>query len=368
MLTYVFFSVLSIVTSNVAFLLGITYPVVKTWKAISADDQEAHKQWLTFWTIYSFLYVFETMTYWFLGYFWFYHEVKLVLILWLALPTYNGAQVVYDRVILKLLLRFEGEIDDTTDKLSPFLQKKGWEMFRRGSQFAIRRGTSYIEETQGDNADATIGMLKVLAKTTDAGKMVGKAMATAEEKEKEFAPKKAEAKKPASSVRPSKKGAKGGIGKGGPKPVDPPAPAPKKKEEKEQAKQEDKQEDKEAKEESKEESKESEGKEEEKGGDGPSGGSKDAEEESAVDVDHLFTTVRAQIVSFDIAGEHTVYQIEVTLDTSERHDIWTVHSRYVVVHDIWTVHSRYVVVHGIWTVHSRYVVQRVCITIITMPS
>jgi hypothetical protein len=333
MLTYVFFSVLSVVTSNACFLLGISYPVVKTWKAIAADDPKAQTQWLTFWTCYSFLYVLEALTYWFLKYFWFYHEVKLGFILWLALPTYDGAQIMYDRVLLKVLLHFENQIDDATEKLAPFLQKKGWEIFRRGSQAVIRRGTSYIEETQGDNADATIGMLKVLAKTTDAGKMVGKALATAEEKEKEYAaPEKAESKMAkTSSVRASKKGAKGGIGKGSSNPSTPTSPVPEKKQPKE-AKEE-------AKEDAKSEEKGGDEKEEKAGddkvGDDKAGESKDAESKDAesgktspdVEVDHLFTTVRAQVISFDIGAEHTVYTIEVTLDTSERHDTWSLETR-----------------------------------------
>ena len=106
MLSYLIFASLSVLTSNVAYVIAISFPVTKTWKAISADEQE-QRRWLRFWTVFSLLYVMECLTFnLLLRWVWLYQELRLLFILWLSLPTYDGASVLYG-AIAKVLLHFE---------------------------------------------------------------------------------------------------------------------------------------------------------------------------------------------------------------------------------------------------------------------
>jgi len=62
-------------------------------------------QWLTYWVVYAFLAVIESAihaSYWFP----FYYILKLVLVLWMSLPQFNGAQVVFHSFLKPLLARF----------------------------------------------------------------------------------------------------------------------------------------------------------------------------------------------------------------------------------------------------------------------
>lgn len=62
-------------------------------------------QWLTYWVVYAFLTVFESAVsavYWFP----FYYTFKFVALLWMALPQFGGAQIVFRHALQPMFGRF----------------------------------------------------------------------------------------------------------------------------------------------------------------------------------------------------------------------------------------------------------------------
>ncbi|EEA24480.1 ER membrane protein DP1/Yop1 [Talaromyces marneffei ATCC 18224] len=98
----VFFNIAGQFLVNFAgFLIPGYYSLRALFTSGTADDT----QWLTYWVVYAFLTVIESAisaAYWFP----FYYIFKFVLVLWMSLPQFNGAQVVFHSFIHPLFARF----------------------------------------------------------------------------------------------------------------------------------------------------------------------------------------------------------------------------------------------------------------------
>jgi receptor expression-enhancing protein 5/6 len=83
------------------FIIPGYYSLEALFSTTKADDT----QWLTYWVVYAFLNVFESLinaVYWFP----FYYIFKFILILWMALPATNGAQIVFRSFLQPIFSRF----------------------------------------------------------------------------------------------------------------------------------------------------------------------------------------------------------------------------------------------------------------------
>ncbi|KAL1980387.1 hypothetical protein VTN96DRAFT_4203 [Rasamsonia emersonii] len=98
----VFFNILGQFLVNLAgFAIPGYYSLHALFTAGTADDT----QWLTYWVVYAFLAVVESAInapYWFP----FYYIFKFILVLWMALPQFNGAQLVFHSFLQPLFSRF----------------------------------------------------------------------------------------------------------------------------------------------------------------------------------------------------------------------------------------------------------------------
>ncbi|CRG88601.1 Protein yop1 [Talaromyces islandicus] len=98
----VFFNIAGQFLVNFAgFLIPGYYSLQALFTSGTADDT----QWLTYWVVYAFLTVIESAlnaAYWFP----FYYIFKFVLVLWMSLPQFNGAQIVFHSFIQPLFARF----------------------------------------------------------------------------------------------------------------------------------------------------------------------------------------------------------------------------------------------------------------------
>ncbi|KAL2854697.1 TB2/DP1, HVA22 family-domain-containing protein [Aspergillus pseudodeflectus] len=98
----VFFNIAGELLVNLAgFVLPTYYSLNALFTAGKADDT----QWLTYWVVYAFFTVVESAIsapYWFP----FYYIFKFALVLWMALPQTNGAQVVFNSLLQPLVGRF----------------------------------------------------------------------------------------------------------------------------------------------------------------------------------------------------------------------------------------------------------------------
>lgn len=98
----VFFNIAGEFLVNTAgFALPAYYSLHALFTAGQADDT----QWLTYWVVYAFLTVIESVinaSYWFP----FYYTFKFVFIMYMALPQTQGAQVIFRSVLQPLLGSF----------------------------------------------------------------------------------------------------------------------------------------------------------------------------------------------------------------------------------------------------------------------
>jgi len=100
--TLIFFNLGGQLLVNLAgFVIPAFYSLQALFTAGKADDT----QWLTYWVVFSFLSVLEAAldpTYWFP----FYYLFKFAFILWLALPQFSGAQVLFRNALYPLFARY----------------------------------------------------------------------------------------------------------------------------------------------------------------------------------------------------------------------------------------------------------------------
>jgi len=90
-----------ILTNFAGFIIPGYYSLAALFSEGKADDT----QWLTYWVVFSFLTVFESIisaVYWFP----FYYTFKFIFVLWLALPQTNGAQIVFRSFIQPVFARY----------------------------------------------------------------------------------------------------------------------------------------------------------------------------------------------------------------------------------------------------------------------
>lgn len=91
---YFFFVLLNFGGAILCNLAGFIIPGYYSLEALFSASKVDDTQWLTYWVVFGFLTVFESMinaVYWFP----FYYTFKLIFTLWLALPQTGGAQLVF---------------------------------------------------------------------------------------------------------------------------------------------------------------------------------------------------------------------------------------------------------------------------------
>ncbi|KAF9194863.1 ER membrane protein DP1/Yop1 [Haplosporangium sp. Z 767] len=98
-------------------LLGWVYPAYRSFKALESPEKEDDKQWLTYWTVYGFVSILESFTDVLLYWFPFYFFLKTVMLLWLMVPSFNGAATVYNRILRPFLIQHKADIDSSYQNL-----------------------------------------------------------------------------------------------------------------------------------------------------------------------------------------------------------------------------------------------------------
>jgi len=86
-------------------LAGFIIPAFYSLQALFSVGKADDTQWLTYWVVFAFLSVLESaldLTYWFP----FYYLFKFAFIIWLALPQFGGAQVLFRNALYPLFARY----------------------------------------------------------------------------------------------------------------------------------------------------------------------------------------------------------------------------------------------------------------------
>ncbi|KAJ3047898.1 Receptor expression-enhancing protein 6, partial [Rhizoclosmatium hyalinum] len=92
-------------------------PAYQSFKAIDKHDKELTTKWLTYWVVYGFLDILEIFSDHLIYWVPFYYAFKALLVVYLIHPSFNGANVVYHKVLAPYLLKEEGVIDSNIAKI-----------------------------------------------------------------------------------------------------------------------------------------------------------------------------------------------------------------------------------------------------------
>lgn len=113
---YFFFIVFNLggqlLTNFAGFIIPGYYSMQALFSASKVDDT----QWLTYWVVFSLFTVLESLlnvVYWFPFYFTF----KFVFLLWLSLPVFNGAQLIFRSFLTPVLGRYFSDAGSTAANL-----------------------------------------------------------------------------------------------------------------------------------------------------------------------------------------------------------------------------------------------------------
>jgi len=85
-------------------LAGFVIPGYYSMEALFTASKTDDTQWLTYWVVFAFFTILESLVsvvYWFPFYFTF----KFVFLLWLSLPTFRGAEMIFRSVMTPMFAR-----------------------------------------------------------------------------------------------------------------------------------------------------------------------------------------------------------------------------------------------------------------------
>ncbi|KAI1761349.1 TB2/DP1, HVA22 family-domain-containing protein [Hypoxylon sp. FL1150] len=113
---YFFFIVFNLggqlLTNFAGFVIPGYYSLAALFSTTKADDT----QWLTYWVVFAFFSVLESalsVVYWFP----FYYTFKFVFLLWLSLPMFSGAHLIFRSFLQPMLGRYFSESGSTAANL-----------------------------------------------------------------------------------------------------------------------------------------------------------------------------------------------------------------------------------------------------------
>ena len=123
---YLVLGALSVTFILVSAVLGLAfvsnlfafYPVYSSFKALRSASTADDQFWLTYWTVYGTLTLFESLID---GvFFWLplYYVLKIALLIWLFHPNSRGALVVYSRFLAPLFASVEARVSEAEKELS----------------------------------------------------------------------------------------------------------------------------------------------------------------------------------------------------------------------------------------------------------
>jgi len=107
----VFFGIFDYYLAN---LVGIVFPILWSLKSLQSRGEDDDKQWLTYWIIFSSTHVIDVFSDYILQIIPFYFFIKIVFLIWMFLPNFRGAEVIYHYFIKKYFKKYLDDIDKLT--------------------------------------------------------------------------------------------------------------------------------------------------------------------------------------------------------------------------------------------------------------
>lgn len=97
-------------------IAGFVIPGYYSLGALFTSNKTDDTQWLTYWVVFAFFTVLESLisvVYWFP----FYYTFKFVFLLWLSLPTFKGAELIFRSFFVPTLGRYFNSTGSTASGL-----------------------------------------------------------------------------------------------------------------------------------------------------------------------------------------------------------------------------------------------------------
>ncbi|KAJ0607996.1 hypothetical protein HanPSC8_Chr03g0106661 [Helianthus annuus] len=104
----------NIVIRTACCSVGIALPVYSTFKAIETKDPNEQQKWLLYWAVYGSFSVVEVFADKFISWSPLYYHMKLAFLVWLQLPTTNGAKQLYMNHLRPFFMRHQARLDHIT--------------------------------------------------------------------------------------------------------------------------------------------------------------------------------------------------------------------------------------------------------------
>ncbi|XP_021888879.1 HVA22-like protein k [Carica papaya] len=101
----------NIVIRTACCTVGIGLPVYSTFKAIERKDPKEQQKWLIYWAAYGSFSLVEVFADKFLHWVPLYYHLKFAFLVWLQLPTIDGAKHLYDLHLRPFLSRHQARLD-----------------------------------------------------------------------------------------------------------------------------------------------------------------------------------------------------------------------------------------------------------------
>ncbi|XP_057788421.1 HVA22-like protein k [Salvia miltiorrhiza] len=101
----------NIVVRTACCSVGVVLPVYSTFKAIETKDQDDQHKWLVYWAAYGSFTVAEIFTDKLLYWCPFYYHLKFAFLVWLQLPSVEGASVLYMNYLRPFLQKRQARLD-----------------------------------------------------------------------------------------------------------------------------------------------------------------------------------------------------------------------------------------------------------------
>lgn len=98
-------------------IVGFVYPAWMSFKAVESSNKDDDRLWLTYWVVYAFFTIVEYFVEWILFWIPLYYLLKIAFLMYLCLPWFRGAEVVYVRFIRPLLKKHQSVIEEAVDSI-----------------------------------------------------------------------------------------------------------------------------------------------------------------------------------------------------------------------------------------------------------
>ncbi|XP_059647706.1 HVA22-like protein k [Cornus florida] len=107
----------NIVVRTASCSVGIVLPVYSTFKAIETKDQNEQQRWLVYWAAYGSFSIAEMFADKLISWIPLYYHMKFAFLVWLQLPSVDGANHLYMNHLRPFLLKHQDRLDQIVGSL-----------------------------------------------------------------------------------------------------------------------------------------------------------------------------------------------------------------------------------------------------------